>query len=96
MDHVAEQEVIQRLRAGDAQALEVLMESYAPRIYRLVHGILGFRKIHSFEERAALGSWLYRVATNAALGRRRGRRTDRENIQETLARPGMRRGHGRG
>jgi RNA polymerase sigma-70 factor (ECF subfamily) len=112
MDHVAEQAVIQRLRAGDAQALEVLMESYAPRIYRLVHGILGnaadaeevvqdvfltlFRKIHTFEERAALGSWLYRVATNAALGRRRGRRTDRENRQETLARPGMRGGHGRG
>jgi DNA-directed RNA polymerase specialized sigma24 family protein len=30
------------------------------------------------EERAALGSWLYRVATNAALIKRRGRRPERE------------------
>ena len=31
-----------------------------------------FEKIGAFEERAALGTWLYRVATNHALLRRRG------------------------
>jgi RNA polymerase sigma-70 factor (ECF subfamily) len=36
------------------------------------------RKIHTFEGRAALGSWLYRVATNTALLKIRGRRADRE------------------
>lgn len=89
-----EQAVLERLRNGDTAALETLMDRYAPRIYRLAHGITRnaadteevvqdvfltlFRKIHTFEERAALGSWLYRVATNAALIKRRGRRTDRE------------------
>lgn len=70
------------------------MEQHAPRVYRVAHGITQnaadaeevvqdvfltlFNKIHTFEERAALGSWLYRVATNAALVKRRGRRSDRE------------------
>ena len=94
-----ERPVLERLRGGDTAALETLMDRYAPRVYRLAHGITGnaadaeevvqdvfltlFRKIHTFEERAALGSWLYRVATNAALIKRRGRRTDREVPLET-------------
>ena len=95
-----ERVVIERLRGGDAAALEALMDRYAPRLYRLAHGITRngadaeevvqdvfltlFRKIHTFEERAALGSWLYRVATNAALIKVRGRKADREVPLETL------------
>ena len=37
-----------------------------------------FRKIDSFEGRAALGTWLYRVASNSALIRRRGKRVELE------------------
>ena len=37
-----------------------------------------FEKIAAFEERAALGTWLYRVATNTALLRRRGKRLELE------------------
>jgi RNA polymerase sigma-70 factor (ECF subfamily) len=86
--------LVERLRGGDTAALEALMERYASRVYRLAHGITRneadaeevvqdvflavFRKIHTFEGRAALGSWIYRVATNAALITRRGRRGDRE------------------
>jgi RNA polymerase sigma-70 factor (ECF subfamily) len=86
--------LVERLRAGDAAALETLMERYASRVYRLAHGITRneadaeevvqdvfltlFRKIHTFEGWAALGSWIYRVTTNAALIKRRGQRTERE------------------
>lgn len=86
--------LVERLRQGDTGALEQLMARYTDRVYRLAHGITGsaadaeevvqdvfltvFRKIHTFEGRAALGSWIYRVTTNAALIKRRGRRTDRE------------------
>ncbi|MBI2455208.1 MAG: sigma-70 family RNA polymerase sigma factor [candidate division NC10 bacterium] len=86
--------LVERLRSGDAAALEPLMERYASRIYRLAYGITRneadaeevvqdvfltiFRKIHTFEGRAALGSWIYRVTTNAALIKRRGQRTERE------------------
>jgi RNA polymerase sigma-70 factor (ECF subfamily) len=86
--------LVERLRHGDTIALEKLMARYTDRVYRLAHGITGnaadaeevvqdvfltvFRKIHTFEGRAALGSWIYRVATNAALIKRRGQRADRE------------------
>jgi RNA polymerase sigma-70 factor (ECF subfamily) len=86
--------LVERLRVGDAAALEALMERYASRVYRLAHGILRnaadaeevvqdvfltlFQKIHGFEGRSALASWLYRVTTNAALIKRRGRKSDRE------------------
>ncbi|MBI4842637.1 MAG: sigma-70 family RNA polymerase sigma factor [candidate division NC10 bacterium] len=86
--------LVERLRSGDAAALEPLVERYASRVYRLAYGITRneadaeevvqdvfltvFRKIHTFEGRAALGSWIYRVTTNAALIKRRGQRTERE------------------
>jgi RNA polymerase sigma-70 factor, ECF subfamily len=86
--------LLERLRAQDASVLEILMERYSPRIYRVALGITRshgdaeevvqdvfltlFRKIDSFEGRAALGTWLYRVAANAALIKRRGKRTEVE------------------
>jgi RNA polymerase sigma-70 factor (ECF subfamily) len=90
----ADQVLVRRLQTGDSTALESLMERYASRVYRLAHGITRneadaeevvqdvfltvFRKIHTFEGRAALGSWIYRVTTNAALNLRRGKRLDLE------------------
>ena len=86
--------LIERLRAQDASALETLMERHSSRLYRVAFGITRnhaeseevvqdvfltlFRKIDQFEGRAALGTWLYRVAANAALLRRRGKRVELE------------------
>ena len=90
----ADLSLLERLRAGDANALEALMGQYSARVYRLAYGITRsagdaeevvqdvflslFEKIGAFEERAALGTWLYRVTTNAALLRRRGKRLELE------------------
>ncbi|HKZ08558.1 MAG TPA: sigma-70 family RNA polymerase sigma factor [Methylomirabilota bacterium] len=89
-----EDRLIQRLRARDTSALEVLMDRHTGRLYRLAYGITRndadaeevvqdaflalFRKIDGFEGRAALGSWLYRVTANAALIKRRGKRAELE------------------
>jgi RNA polymerase sigma-70 factor (ECF subfamily) len=86
--------LVGRLRIGDAAALEALMDRYASRVYRLAQGILRntadaeevvqdvfltlFQKIHTFEGRSALASWIYRVTINAALIKRRSRKADRE------------------
>jgi RNA polymerase sigma-70 factor (ECF subfamily) len=86
--------VVERLRGGDATALESLMDRYASRVYRVAHAItrnaadaeevvqnvflILFRKIHTVEGRTALGSWLYRITTNAALIKRRGKRAEVE------------------
>jgi len=90
--------LVERLRGGEQAALESLMERFAPRVYRLAYGITRneadaeevvqdvfltlFRKISSFEGRSALGTWIYRVTTNAALIKRRGKRADREVLLE--------------
>lgn len=82
--------LIERLRAHDPSVLEILMERHSPRVYRVAYGITRshadaeevvqdvfltlFRKIDAFEGRASLGTWLYRVAANAALIKRRGKR----------------------
>jgi RNA polymerase sigma-70 factor, ECF subfamily len=90
--------LIDRLRGGDATALERVMEQFAPRVYRLAYGITRneadaeevvqdvflnlFRKIDGFEGRAALGTWIYRISVNAALIKRRGKRVELEVFLE--------------
>src|SRR6266545_4982241 len=87
MDTTSETDLVDRLKDGDNLALECLMERYASRIYRVARGITRTdadaeevvqdvffsiaRKIDSFEGRASLGTWIYRVAANAALLKRR-------------------------
>jgi RNA polymerase sigma-70 factor (ECF subfamily) len=93
--------VVRLLRAGDATGLEALMEAYAARVYRLAHGVTRnladaeevvqdvfltvARKIAEFEGRSALGTWIYRITMNAALNKRRGKRSEVEvSLEEHL------------
>jgi len=98
---VPELTLVRRLRGGDMAALEALMAQHAPWVYRLAHGVTRndadaeevvqdvfltlFRKIETFEGRSRLGTWLYRVTTNAALIKRRGKRHEVEvSLEEHL------------
>ena len=92
--------LIDRLRQQDPAAVETLMERYGGVVYRLAHGITRnasdaeevvqdvfltvFRKIESFEARSSLGTWIYRVTTNVALNKRRGKRFEVETSLEDL------------
>lgn len=94
VDIDADLSLVVRLQSGDATALDGLIERYGSHMHRVAYQITRneadaqevvqdvflavYRKIHTFEGRAALGSWLYRVATNAALLKIRSRRADRE------------------
>jgi RNA polymerase sigma-70 factor (ECF subfamily) len=90
--------------AGDRRALEQLLDRHADRIHAVCRRILGHsedaldatqeamiavtRGIGRFDGRAAFTTWLYRVATNAALdeGRRRSRRPQPvETLPEPVA-----------
>lgn len=101
MEATSERVLVERLRRGDPVALEDLMERYAQRVFRVARGITRTdadaeevvqdvfltlaRKIDSFEGRAALGTWIYRVTTNAALLKRRGKRAQLEvSLEEHL------------
>jgi RNA polymerase sigma-70 factor, ECF subfamily len=101
VDAVSEAALVERLKEGDGVALETLMERYASRVFRVARGITRTdadaeevvqdvfltlaRKIDSFEGRAALGTWIYRVATNTALLKHRGKRAQLEvSLEENL------------
>lgn len=98
-DEATDLSLVARLGQGDTAALNLLMERHSSRAYRVAFGITGnsadaeevvqdtflalYQKADAFEGRAALSTWLYRVVTNAALMKRRGRRREVEVSLET-------------
>lgn len=97
----AAESLTSRAHRGDAAALERLMADYSGRVYRLAYGITRshadaeevtqdvfvtvLQKGDTFEGRAAVSTWIYRVAANAALNKRRGKRHEVEvPIEEHL------------
>ena len=96
----ADFELLASLRRGEGGAFMALAERYGSMIYRLAFGVTRnqadaeevlqdvlltlARKGESFEGRSALGSWIYRVTTNAALNKRRGKRLELETPLEEL------------
>jgi len=95
---------------SDSDSFRALVEEHSPMVFRLAHRMTGnvadaedvvqetFLKAHrslgGFDERARFGTWIYRIAVNAAIDliRRRGRLTavrrtgeDEPPIVETLA-----------
>ncbi len=99
-DSSSDQDLLAALGGGEPRALEVLAERYGGRIYRLAFGVTRnqgdaeevlqdvlltlARKGASFEGRSALASWIYRITTNAALNKRRGKRLEVESPLEDL------------
>ena len=87
---MTDSEAIQQVRSGDMDGLRVLYERHRGRIYQLGCRYLGeaeaedlvqqvFIKAYDnaakFRGEAQVSTWLYRIAVNAALERRRRRRT---------------------
>jgi RNA polymerase sigma-70 factor, ECF subfamily len=88
-----------RAAAGDKSAFEELVVRYQQRVYRLAHRLTGsdddaldisqetflqvFRHLSSFRGDARFGTWLYRIATNAALMTVRTRRRHPEESLES-------------
>jgi RNA polymerase sigma-70 factor (ECF subfamily) len=76
--------------AGDAQAFERLYRAHVARVYSLARRMVGseedadeatqdvfvraWEKLGSFRGEAAFGTWLHRLAVNALLARRAGRK----------------------
>jgi RNA polymerase sigma-70 factor (ECF subfamily) len=87
--HADDGALLSRLRAGDPQACAECVDRHAPSVYRLALRLMGneadaedvmqetflsaFKSVQRFEGRSDLGTWLYRIAHNAALMRLRRR-----------------------
>jgi len=88
---MTDSEAIQHIRSGDMEGLRVLYERHRGRIYQLGCRYLGdaaeaedlvqqvfikaYENAAKFRGEAQVSTWLYRIAVNAALERRRRRRT---------------------
>jgi RNA polymerase sigma-70 factor (ECF subfamily) len=105
MAQLDEQQLISRLRVGDERALESVMAQYEARVFGLAFRLTGnrqdaeevlqdvlltvFQKIDKFRGDAKLSSWIYRIATNAALMKLRKRPKIRQIPLEEELGPAM-------
>lgn len=88
--------LVEALRREDPGAAEALVDAYGDRVYRLAFRITGSRedaeeaaqdalwtvarRIETFKGESAFGSWLYRIAANAAYQKIRRRRSKQREI----------------
>ncbi len=95
-----EARLLAALREGDDAAFERLVRLHSPRLLAVARRILGpgaeaedavqeaflsaFRALRAFEGQCQLGTWLHRIAANAALMRLRSRRRRSESSIEDL------------
>jgi RNA polymerase sigma-70 factor (ECF subfamily) len=99
---LSDEEVVRRVKAGDAPLFEVLMRRYNQRLYRVARAILrddaeaedvmqhayveGYLHIGQFAGRAAFSTWLTKIAVYEALAR--VRRRGRELLVDPLPETG--------
>jgi RNA polymerase sigma-70 factor (ECF subfamily) len=93
IEHNEEQGLVERARAGDAQAFTRLVEKYERKIYRLAKHITqndedaedvlqesfmkAYSNLDSFQGQSKFYTWLVRIAVNEALMKLRKRKSDR-------------------
>jgi RNA polymerase sigma-70 factor, ECF subfamily len=98
-------QLVQRARAGDQQALDDLLRRHQERIHAVCRRLVGndadaldatqealisvVRGLRRFDGRSSFSTWVYRIATNAALDELR-RRTRRPVVSLDDERAGLR------
>ncbi len=75
----ADTELIERIKSGDAEALDTLIRSYFSKVYNRVHSLVPeadaedvtqdifmslVDSIHSFRGKSAFGTWFHRIVNN--------------------------------
>jgi RNA polymerase sigma-70 factor, ECF subfamily len=96
-----DQELVERAAAGDLEAFGELVRAYESRVASVLYRLLddrrdveeatqdvfvqAWRNLRRFRGDAQLFTWLYRIAVNEALMRRRRKRPEIEELDERLA-----------
>jgi RNA polymerase sigma-70 factor (ECF subfamily) len=89
-DGISDEEVVERIRAGETSLYEILMRRYNQRLYRVAFSILrndaeaedviqeayvrAYQHLNQFAGAAKFSTWLTKIAINEALARVRRRR----------------------
>ncbi len=93
-----DEELLDRLKAGDETAIRDVAETYGSKIYQLAFRYLRnkedaeevtqdvlykvYRKVDAFRGDAALSSWIYRITFNAAMSRLRTAKYQRAQAED--------------
>ena len=96
----AEAALIERCRRGELGAFEEIYRAHSARLFALIHRMLGnaadaedllqevflsaHRKLDGFRGESALGTWLYRLATNHCLDYLRSRAAKTGQLTDAL------------
>jgi RNA polymerase sigma-70 factor, ECF subfamily len=96
-----DRELVERARAGDLDAFRELVSTYERRVASVLYRLLDdprdveeatqdvfvqvWRNLHRFRGHAQLFTWLYRIAVNEALMRKRRKRHDLQELDDRLA-----------
>jgi RNA polymerase sigma-70 factor, ECF subfamily len=108
-DGRADTELVVLAAGGDQAAFAELMTRHRPRLYAVCRRVtchdqdaqealqetmlLAWKRLGEFDGRSAVGTWLYRVATNAAIDEvRRRKRTPEPTEAESMPEPTPHRG----
>jgi RNA polymerase sigma-70 factor (ECF subfamily) len=99
-------ECVDRVRSGNLDSFEELMNRHSQRIYRTLMGILGnpeeardamqdtflkaFQNINGFERRSKFSTWLVTIATNTGIQRLRERKPHESLDEATVEDEGFR------
>src|SRR5947209_11934044 len=89
---------VAKARSGDSDAYRVLVERHSRALFRLAFRMTGneqdaedvvqesflraYRQLGKFDDRAAFGTWLYRIATNCSLDLVRSRKRRSEHLAQ--------------
>jgi RNA polymerase sigma-70 factor (ECF subfamily) len=84
---LSDEEVVRRVRGGEAALFEILMRRHNQRLYRAARSVVkdeseaedvmqqayinAYTHLHQFEERARFTTWMTRITLNEAFARRR-------------------------
>src|SRR5690349_1447450 len=95
----ADDELVKLAQAGDRRAFDELVERYRDKVYRLGFKILrheedaaealqdaflsAYRGLKNFKAESTFSTWLYRIATNAALMKYRKRRDGHVSLEQS-------------
>jgi RNA polymerase sigma-70 factor (ECF subfamily) len=101
LERADDRELVERARAGDLDAFRELVLTYERRVASVLYRLLddprdveeatqdvfvqAWRNLHRFRGNAQLFTWLYRIAVNEALMRKRRKRHDLQELDDRLA-----------
>lgn len=96
---LADEELVRIAQSGDTRAFDELVKRYQDKVYRLSFKILrheedaaealqdallsAYRGLKNFKAESTFSTWLYRVATNAALMKYRKRRDGHVSLERS-------------